>query len=77
MRRFAAERCATAHFKPAYPDRDDVNFLKATIARYDAASDSAQISYEQVDTSLIAPRVRNYGRKSEKVAASPQPAARA
>jgi succinate dehydrogenase / fumarate reductase, flavoprotein subunit len=66
-----------AHFKPAYPDRDDVNFLKATIARYDAASDSAQISYEQVDTSLIAPRVRNYGRKSEKVAASPQPAARA
>ena len=53
-------------------------FLKATIARYDVASDSAQISYEQVDTSLIAPRVRNYGGKSEKMAAaSPQPAGRA
>jgi succinate dehydrogenase / fumarate reductase, flavoprotein subunit len=52
-----------AHFKPAYPDRDDVNFLKATIATYDAEADRAAIHYEPVDTSLIAPRPRTYGRK--------------
>src|SRR5215213_6951093 len=38
-----------AHFKPAYPERDDPNFLKATLATYDAATDSAQISYGPVD----------------------------
>jgi succinate dehydrogenase / fumarate reductase, flavoprotein subunit len=52
-----------AHYKPAYPERDDTNFLKATIANYDPAAGSAVISYESVDTSLIAPRPRTYGRK--------------
>ncbi|MGA2233000.1 MAG: succinate dehydrogenase flavoprotein subunit, partial [Tepidisphaeraceae bacterium] len=47
-----------AHFKPAYPERDDANFLKATIARYDKSADAPQITYEPVDTSLIAPRAR-------------------
>src|SRR5258708_40377269 len=28
-----------AHYKPQYRDRDDVHFLKATIATYDRASD--------------------------------------
>ena len=65
-----------AHFKPEYPDRDDTNFLKATIARFDEKSGSAEINYEPVDTSLIAPRVRVYGKKlngngkGEKVVAS-------
>ncbi|HUB26962.1 MAG TPA: hypothetical protein VL992_16165, partial [Tepidisphaeraceae bacterium] len=53
-----------AHFKPAYPNRDDVNFLKATIAVYDPVADRAAIHYEPVDTSLIAPRPRTYGRKA-------------
>jgi succinate dehydrogenase / fumarate reductase, flavoprotein subunit len=52
-----------AHFKPAYPERDDVNFLKATIATYDEQADAVQIRYEPVDTSLIAPRARAYGKK--------------
>jgi len=56
-----------AHFKPAYPDRDDTNFLKATIAVYQL-TDSPMIRYEPVDTSLIAPRPRNYGRKAEAAA---------
>jgi succinate dehydrogenase / fumarate reductase flavoprotein subunit len=57
-----------AHFKPAYPERDDANFLKATIARYDKTADAPQISYEAVDTSLIAPRARTYGKKPDAVA---------
>jgi succinate dehydrogenase / fumarate reductase flavoprotein subunit len=57
-----------AHFKPAYPDRDDANFLKATLATYDPATDSAQISYGPVDVSLVAPRARTYGKKDSPAA---------
>src|SRR5688572_32545178 len=53
-----------AHYKPAYPERDDPNFLKATIATYDPATESAQISYGPVDTSLVTPRARTYGKVS-------------
>jgi len=54
-----------AHYKPQYPEREDVNFLKATIATYDSASDSAIISYAPVDTSLVPPRARTYGKKAD------------
>jgi succinate dehydrogenase / fumarate reductase flavoprotein subunit len=53
-----------AHFKPAFPNRDDANFLKATLAAYDPATDSAEISYGPVDTSLVPPRARTYGKKA-------------
>jgi succinate dehydrogenase / fumarate reductase flavoprotein subunit len=53
-----------AHYKPAFPDRDDANFLRATIASYDPATESAQISYVPVDTSLATPRARTYGKKA-------------
>jgi succinate dehydrogenase / fumarate reductase flavoprotein subunit len=54
-----------AHFKPAYPERDDANFLKATIASYNAADDSVNIGYGPVDVSLIPPRARTYGKKPD------------
>jgi succinate dehydrogenase / fumarate reductase flavoprotein subunit len=47
-----------AHYKPDFPDRDDENWLKTTIAEY---SEEAPIfSYEPVDISLIEPRKRDY-----------------
>lgn len=49
-----------SHFKPEFPDRNDEEWLKTTIARYDTASHSPVLSYEKVDTSLIAPRKRDY-----------------
>ena len=52
-----------AHFKPAFPERNDTNFLKTTIATYDAAENSPEISYAAVDTSLVVPRARTYGKK--------------
>ncbi|HEV7298984.1 MAG TPA: succinate dehydrogenase flavoprotein subunit [Tepidisphaeraceae bacterium] len=55
-----------AHFKPAFPDRLDGEFLKATIATFDPATGSAQISYEPVDTSLVTPRARTYGKTADK-----------
>jgi succinate dehydrogenase / fumarate reductase flavoprotein subunit len=55
-----------AHYKPAYPERDDVRFLKATLAEYDAAEDTARILYGPIDTSLVTPRARTYGKKESK-----------
>ena len=40
-----------AHFKPEFPDRDDENFLKTTIAEY--SGEGPVFSYEPVDVSLI------------------------
>ena len=54
-----------AHYKPEYPDREDAQFLKATIATYDPATESAKISYNAVDTSLVVPRPRTYGKKPD------------
>jgi succinate dehydrogenase / fumarate reductase flavoprotein subunit len=55
-----------AHYKPQHPERDDAHFLKATIATYDAANDRPVITYAPVDTSLVPPRARTYGKKESK-----------
>lgn len=52
-----------AHFKPDFPDRDDERFLKTTIAKH--TPDGPEISYEDVDVSLIKPRKRNYAVNKE------------
>ncbi|PID04039.1 MULTISPECIES: succinate dehydrogenase flavoprotein subunit [unclassified Sporosarcina] len=51
-----------AHYKPDFPNRDDENFLKTTIAEFDGVS-APIISYEDVDTSIIPPRIRDYSAK--------------
>jgi succinate dehydrogenase / fumarate reductase flavoprotein subunit len=52
-----------AHFKPEFPDRNDEEFLKTTIAEFDAKNGAPVLSYEDVDVSLIEPRVRDYTKK--------------
>jgi succinate dehydrogenase / fumarate reductase flavoprotein subunit len=64
-----------SHYKPAYKERDDANFLKATIAVFDPESGSTRIEYAPVDTSLIPPRPRTYGKKDEGAATEKKPAA--
>lgn len=49
-----------AHFKPEYPERDDKNWLKTTIATFDAKTDEPVISYEPVDTRYLKPVLRDY-----------------
>jgi succinate dehydrogenase / fumarate reductase flavoprotein subunit len=49
-----------SHYKPDFPTRNDDEFLKTTIATYDAANNDAHITYEAVDISKIEPRERNY-----------------
>lgn len=47
-----------AHYKPEFPDRNDEQFMKSTIATY--TPDRPLISYEEIDVSLVAPRKRDY-----------------
>jgi len=47
-----------AHYKPEYPERDDENWLKTTIATW--TSSGPELSYEPVDVSLIPLRARRY-----------------
>lgn len=47
-----------AHYKPEFPERDDENWLKTTLATY--TPDGPKFSYEPVDTRYIQPRPRRY-----------------
>jgi succinate dehydrogenase / fumarate reductase flavoprotein subunit len=49
-----------AHYKPEFPDRNDEDWLKTTIAEY--SDESPVFSYEPVDTSLVEPRKRDYSK---------------
>ncbi|KAA0965256.1 succinate dehydrogenase flavoprotein subunit [Sporosarcina sp. ANT_H38] len=51
-----------AHYKPDFPNRDDENFLKTTMAKFDGHS-APIFHYEEVDVSLIPPRTRDYSTK--------------
>ncbi len=49
-----------AHYKPEFPERNDEQFLKTTMAKYNAETTTPEIYYEDVDISLIPPRKRDY-----------------
>jgi succinate dehydrogenase / fumarate reductase flavoprotein subunit len=53
-----------AHYKPDFPDRNDDQFMKSTIAKW--TKDGPQISYEDIDVSLIKPRKRDYSSDKKK-----------
>jgi len=48
-----------AHFKPAFPKRDDANWMRTTKARWTAAGPELDFS-ETIDTSLLKPVERRY-----------------
>lgn len=54
-----------AHFKMDTPDRDDVHWLKTTMATY--APSGPTFDFEPIDVSTIAPRARKYRINQNKV----------
>lgn len=54
-----------AHYKPEFPDRNDEEFLKTTMAKYTNDRTAPEFHYDDVDVSLIKPRKRDYS-KSKK-----------
>jgi succinate dehydrogenase / fumarate reductase flavoprotein subunit len=49
-----------AHYKPEFPNRDDENWLKTTIATYSPYQDEPVISYAPVDIRHLKPILRDY-----------------
>lgn len=55
-----------AHYKPEFPDRNDEEWLKTTMAKYNTTKNEPEISYQEVDISLIKPRKRDYTKAKKK-----------
>lgn len=49
-----------AHYKPEFANRNDEEWLKTTMASYNPATNLPELSYAEVDISLIKPRKRDY-----------------
>lgn len=49
-----------AHYKPEFPERDDVHWLKTTKAKSRSPEAEPEFSYEEVDVQYIKPRPRKY-----------------
>ncbi len=56
-----------AHYKREFPNRDDENWLKTTIATYDPAQGEPMISYVPVDLRHLKPVMRDYSRAKKVV----------
>ena len=52
-----------AHYKPEFPERNDEEFLKTTMAKFTGSTTAPAFHYEDVDVSLIQPRKRDYTKK--------------
>ncbi len=55
-----------AHYRTDYPTRDDANYMKTTLAKYDEGTDSVTVEFAPIDASLIAPTARTYGKTDKK-----------
>jgi succinate dehydrogenase / fumarate reductase flavoprotein subunit len=51
-----------SHFRTDYQQRDDANYMKTTVARFDPESSRPSISFEAFDLPLVQPRARTYGK---------------
>lgn len=51
-----------SHYRTDYPNRDDANFLKTTVAKFQGGS--TRIDLMGVDTRLVKPTPRTYGKKA-------------
>ncbi|CAH0346294.1 succinate dehydrogenase flavoprotein subunit [Bacillus sp. CECT 9360] len=52
-----------AHYKPEFPDRNDEEFMKTTMATFTGHNSAPSFHYEEIDVSLIEPRKRDYSKK--------------
>jgi succinate dehydrogenase / fumarate reductase flavoprotein subunit len=54
-----------AHYKPEFPERNDEEFLKTTMATFAGPKAAPKFHFEEVDVSLIEPRKRDYSKKKK------------
>ena len=52
-----------AHYKPDFPERNDEEFMKTTMAKFVDSKSAPAFHYGDIDVSLIQPRKRDYSTK--------------
>lgn len=60
-----------AHYRTDFPDRDDANFMKSTVAQCDAHGIST-LSLQDIDADLIKPAARTYGKTESPATKKPE-----
>jgi succinate dehydrogenase / fumarate reductase flavoprotein subunit len=63
-----------AHYRSDFTQRNDDEFMKTTVVKFDPATGEHKLSYEDIPTPMIQPRARTYG-KVESQEAKKEPAA--
>jgi succinate dehydrogenase / fumarate reductase flavoprotein subunit len=63
-----------SHYRADFPERNDAEFMKTSMARFDPATQRCDVGWETVEAPLVAPRARTYGKK-DGAAAKKEPAA--
>lgn len=53
-----------AHYRTDFPERDDVNFMKTSLTKFNPATRSTSLEFVPIDATLIKPTARTYGKKS-------------
>ncbi|MEM7682551.1 MAG: FAD-binding protein [Planctomycetota bacterium] len=61
------------HYCKDFPERNDAQYLKSTIAKFNPDDASHEILWEDVPTPIVEPRIRDYGAKKQ--TKKPEPAA--
>ncbi|MBS0654589.1 MAG: succinate dehydrogenase flavoprotein subunit [Verrucomicrobia bacterium] len=56
-----------SHYKAEFPQRDDANWLKTTIAEWDPETKEPRVSYVKVDTRYVEPEYRDYKKWERKI----------
>jgi succinate dehydrogenase / fumarate reductase flavoprotein subunit len=52
-----------SHYRADFPERNDAEFMKTSMARFDPATQRCIVGWETVEAPLVVPRARTYGKK--------------
>ena len=60
-----------SHYRTDFPERNDAEFMKTSLATWNPSTQRCDVSWEAVEPTLVAPRARTYGKKDGSVAKEP------
>jgi succinate dehydrogenase / fumarate reductase flavoprotein subunit len=57
-----------SHYRADFPERNDAEYMKTSLATWNPSTQRCDVSWEQVEAPLVAPRARTYGKKDGEAA---------